>query len=109
MYLSRIQLNPQNRHTMVALVNPQKIHGAVYIKAPRFDMLLHGKRDGRIVLYDEYAIGHCFSFPTTKRGIAKWDPLFCVIVTGDLPYTALLRPRTDRQGSRLRNTGWCGR
>ena len=34
MYLSRIQLNPQNRHTMVALVNPQKIHGAVEASFP---------------------------------------------------------------------------
>ena len=34
MYLSRIQLNPENRHTMVALANPQKIHGAVETAFP---------------------------------------------------------------------------
>ena len=29
MYLSRIKLNTKNRHTMLALSNPQKIHGAI--------------------------------------------------------------------------------
>ena len=29
MYLSRVRLDAENRRTMIALSNPQKIHGAV--------------------------------------------------------------------------------
>lgn len=92
MYLSRMKLNTKNRHTMLALSNPQKIHGAIESAFPgerrrnlwRLDEL--GGETYLLVLSEEKpdftSVVTQFGYPGDTFETRSYTPLLDRITTG---------------------------